>query len=145
VADDPLRAARSFGADRFAPRAAAAWFRDSAASIGVAVERRADAELCLDELVTNVVRHGGVGARPLTVTVALVGEPGALVVVVEDDGPPFDPRQVPLPRFASSLEEAPLGGRGVFLVRSISDELRYERRDGRNRVTVVFRKVKPSP
>ena len=46
---------RTFPADRTAPRAAAAWLRSL--PTGLSPTRLADAELCLDELVTNVVRY----------------------------------------------------------------------------------------
>lgn len=131
---------RSFQLDRSTPRAAAEWFRNHAESAGLSPERFAQAELCLDELVTNVFRHGDKGTRPVTLTVSLKRGPGEFLVVVEDDGRFFDPRQAPDPLFASSLEEASPGGRGVFLVRSIADELRYEHtEEGRNRSTLVFR------
>lgn len=134
-----LSTERSFPGDRSAPRSAADWFRSHAAVAGLPPERFGQAELCLDELLTNVVRHGGDPAHPITLTVSLRREGGDFLVAVEDDGRAFDPRQAPAPVFASSLEETPAGGRGVYLIRSLADELRYERREGRNRVTLVFR------
>jgi serine/threonine-protein kinase RsbW len=132
-------AERSFQSARSAPREVAVWFRGVAQSAGLASEDLDRAELCLDELVTNVVRHGGDGARSVTFTVSARRKAREFLVVVEDDGPAFDPLQVPAPVFASSLDQAEAGGRGVFLIRSIADELRYERGNGRNRVTIVFR------
>jgi serine/threonine-protein kinase RsbW len=136
-------AERSFRADRSAPRAAAAWFRENAAAeaAGLPPQRLALAELCLDELVSNIVRYGGESDHQVMFTVSLQWErePDTLLLTVEDDGREFDPRQTPPPFFASSLDEAPEGGRGVFLIRSIADELRYERQPGRNRVTLLFR------
>lgn len=136
---------RSFRTDRSAPMAASAWFLENAPdegegeTAGLPTQRLAQAELCLDELVSNIVRSGGDSGHEVTFTVSLQREPGALLVTVEDDGREFDPRQTPPPFFASSLDAAPEGGRGVFLIRSIADELRYERQPGRNRVTLVFR------
>lgn len=108
-------------------------------------DRLARAEICLDELVSNVVRHGGHGERPAKLTVSLSRQRGAVLLIVEDDGDPFDPTRVPAPTLARSLEAAEEGGRGVFLVRSFADGLRYERRAGRNHVTVVFRQATGNP
>ena len=130
---------RSFPGDRFAPRIATTWLLENGPPAGLTGDSLARAEICLDELVSNVVRYGGQGARPATLTISLTREEKALLLTVEDDGNPFDPRQVPAPVFARSLEEAEAGGRGIFLVRSFADDLRYERRAGRNQVTVVFR------
>lgn len=133
-------AERSFPGDRSAPRAATEWFRSFGSSSGLPPERLAHAELCLDELVTNLVRHGREGPGPLALTIRLENESDAFLVIVEDDGKPFDPRDQPVTAPASTLAEASPGGRGIFLVRSVADELRYERRDVHNRVTVVFRR-----
>jgi serine/threonine-protein kinase RsbW len=131
--------ARSFPGDRFAPRIATTWLLENGPPAGLTGDCLARAEICLDELVSNVVRHGGHGARPVTLTLSLSRERQDLLLTVEDDGHAFDPRLVPAPAFAHSIEEAEAGGRGVFLVRSFADDLRYARRAGRNHVTVVFR------
>jgi serine/threonine-protein kinase RsbW len=121
-----------FPVDRTAPRAATAWLRS--VPTGLSSSRLADAELCLDELVTNVFRHGA--AQTLRVSVERAG--ADLEITIEDDGRPFDPTAGALPPLPHTLEEATPGGRGLLLVRSIAARLRYERRDGRNRVTIAF-------
>src|SRR5215470_1453841 len=122
--------------DRSAPRLAAAWLRENGPAAGLAEPTLSRAEVGLDELVTNVVRHGG--AAPATgVAIAIETEPGELRVVIEDDGRPFDPTQVATPAFPSSLGEALDGGRGIFLARSFADRMRYERVGEKNRVTLV--------
>jgi len=127
---------RVFPADRTAPRAAAAWFRGSPS--GLSEERAADAELCLDELVTNVVRYAWEDPTGHEIRVEVERGQEALAITVEDDGRPFDPREAPLPAMPRSLDEAIPGGRGLMLVRSIAPRVDYERRDGRNRVTIAF-------
>jgi anti-sigma regulatory factor (Ser/Thr protein kinase) len=140
-----LPGARSFPGDRFAPRIATTWLLENGPPAGLTGNSLARAEICLDELVSNVVRHGGHGARPATLTISLAREEKVLLLTVEDDGDPFDPRQVPEPAFARFIEEAEAGGRGIFLVRSFADDLRYERRAGQNQVTVIFRRAATDP
>jgi len=130
---------RTFPADRTAPRAAAAWLRSL--ETGLSPTRLADAELCLDELVTNVVRYAWTPAADPdshTVTIAVDRTPSELEITVQDDGRQFDPTAAVLPPIARTLEEATPGGRGLLLVRSIATRLSYERRDGLNRVTLAF-------
>jgi anti-sigma regulatory factor (Ser/Thr protein kinase) len=135
--DDPSGAAsRDFPADRAAPRAATAWLRRFAH--GLSEPRISDAELCLDELVTNVVRYAWADGASHTVTVRFERSRSEFAISVEDDGRQFDPREESIAPPARSLAEAGIGGRGVMLVRSIAPRLAYERRDGRNRVTVAF-------
>ena len=137
-AGTPSVSCRTFPADRTAPRAAAAWLRGL--PTGLSPSRLADAELCMDELVTNVVRHGWTesdpGPRSLTLRIDRVGP--EVEISVEDAGRPFDPTAAELAPAAKSLEDALPGGRGLMLVRSIAPRVRYERRNGINRTTIAF-------
>ena len=104
------------------------------------------AEVALDEVLANVVRHGLAGrAGEATVGLELrleVGvEPPVWEVVVTDDGPEFDPLRAPAPDTSAGLEERPVGGLGVALVRRLVDEVEYERRDGQNRLRLRRRLV----
>src|ERR1700752_166387 len=88
---------RTFPADRTAPRAATSWLRSL--PTGLAPSRLADAELCLDELVTNLVRYAWAdeGRAAHTVTVAVERAGSEVEITVQDDGRAFDPTAAPLP------------------------------------------------
>jgi anti-sigma regulatory factor (Ser/Thr protein kinase) len=134
--------ARAFPADRTAPRAATAWLRS--VMLGLSPARLDDAELCLDELVTNVIRYAWEDPAGHEVAVRVERTPFELTISIEDDGRPFDPRQAPPPPIPHSLEEAIPGGRGLMLVKAICPRLDYERIDGKNRVTFGFYKDRPT-
>jgi serine/threonine-protein kinase RsbW len=129
---------RTFPADRTAPRAATTWLRSL--PTGLSPTRLADAELCLDELVTNVVRYafGEPDGSPHRLTVSVERAASEIEITVEDGGRPFDPTAASLPALPRTLEETVPGGRGLLLVRSIAPRLSYESRDGVNRVTLAF-------
>lgn len=96
-------------------------------------------QLCLEEAVANIIMHGG-GAKDdrLQIAVALERNGGTLVARIEDSGREFDPTQFPPPSVAKSLEEAKVGDLGIHLMRSFASDMHYERRDGRNRLTLRF-------
>jgi serine/threonine-protein kinase RsbW len=102
-------------------------------------------EVSLDEVLANVVRHGLEGREAATVEIELsldAGvEPPACEVVVADDGPGFNPLSVPEPDTSLGIEERPIGGLGIALVRRLMDEVEYERRDGKNRLRLRRRLV----
>jgi serine/threonine-protein kinase RsbW len=127
---------QTFPADKTAPRAATSWLRSL--HTGLSASRLADAELCLDEIVTNVVRYAWSdgGAHTLTVSVERAG--GDIEIAVEDEGSAFDPTAAPLAPIPHTLDEALPGGRGLLLVRSIAPKLRYERRGDLNRILIAF-------
>jgi anti-sigma regulatory factor (Ser/Thr protein kinase) len=93
--------------------------------------------LVLDELVANVISHGHDDdgkEHEIHVTLALEG--AELTMVVEDDGRAFDPLQRPAPDLDLPLEERPIGGLGIHIVRSLMDSVEYRHENGRNVLTM---------
>ena len=98
------------------------------------------ANLVLEELLVNFIKHGhdgGVADFHITIK----SEPDRLTIEVVDDGKPFDPvKDAPPPVLTGSLEDRPVGGLGLHFVRSMFDDLRYKRTQGKNHVTLVARR-----
>lgn len=102
---------------------------------GVPDNVRHDVYVALEEIVSNVVRHGTRARTPnVSITLAIVR--GALHVDIVDDGPPFDPFTAAAPDVAAPLLERPIGGLGVLFVDRLTDAHTYNRRGNRNRVTL---------
>ena len=96
--------------------------------------------LSLDELITNIVSYGYRDSDEHEIRVTMTEQSGSLVVVLEDDGMAFDPfTDAPEPDLEAGVEERPIGGLGVYLVKTLMDEVAYERLDGRNRITLIQR------
>ena len=85
----------------------------------------------------NVVMHGSPADTAPRVDVSLVLADGALTMTLEDDGPQFDPLSLPAPDVTSSLDERPVGGQGVFLVRQMMDSVSYRRVGARNQLRMT--------
>ncbi len=92
--------------------------------------------LALDEIVSNVIRHGFDDDAEHQILVTLDVADGLVTATVVDDGAPFDPRDAPLPDLDAPLEQRQAGGLGMHLVRETMDEIEYRREDGRNVLTV---------
>lgn len=95
--------------------------------------------LALDELLTNTIRHGGLGGTDRWIDLSV--EIGAEVVTIDliDDGTPFDPTRQAPPNLELALEDRPIGGLGIHLVRQFMDRFEYDRIDQRNRVRIAKR------
>lgn len=96
-------------------------------------------ELVADELCSNVINHGYGGQGGwIEITVQAVEQ--GVQLRIRDWAQSFDPAAVPMPDVEAPLEKRGLGGLGLFLVRKLMDEVRFER-DGEagNLVTVVKR------
>ena len=96
--------------------------------------------LVIEELVVNIINHGhddGVH----DIEIAMASEPDALTVEIIDDGRPFDPlSDAPEPDLDSLLEDRPVGGLGIHLVRTMMDEVHYRREQDRNHTTLIARR-----
>lgn len=94
--------------------------------------------LALDEIVTNVIRYGWKDSAEHQLHVRISRLKDELRVEVEDDAMPFNPLEVPSVDINRPIEERPVGGLGIHLVRQIMDGLEYRRLDGKN--LLVMRK-----
>ena len=92
--------------------------------------------LVLEELGINIMNNGyDDGLHDFEIV--LTSEPDTLKVEVIDDGRPFDPlNDAPIPDLESSLDDRPVGGLGIYLVRSMVDRMHYRRTGDQNRLTL---------
>lgn len=94
-------------------------------------------ELALEEVFANIVMHGSQPGRIASVEVSLALAECGITMMIEDDGPAFDPLTLPAPDITASLADRPVGGLGVFLVQQVMDSVSYQRVGGRNRLTMT--------
>lgn len=97
--------------------------------------------LVIEELITNVIKYAHKeGEGPLSeLQFRLRRQAGLLIIRIDDDGSPFDPREAPAPNLSPHLEERRIGGLGLHLVRSLAERVDYERVGRWNRVEVAIR------
>lgn len=92
--------------------------------------------LVAEEILTNILRDAWSGREPGDCAVSVEASVASDVVQVslrtEDDGMPFDPTEVVAPDPDTPLDERPLGGLGILLIRSMTDRQTYRRAGGRN-------------
>jgi sigma-B regulation protein RsbU (phosphoserine phosphatase) len=95
--------------------------------------------LALDEVITNTISYGydDQGAHQIRVRLTLAH--GRLSAEVEDDGRPFDPLTAPQPDLTSAVEDRPVGGLGIHLVRSLMEQVDYRRESGKNHLIMSKR------
>jgi anti-sigma regulatory factor (Ser/Thr protein kinase) len=93
-------------------------------------------ELVLEEALMNRAWHAWPdGGRHHTVLCCEV-RADEVVLRFDDDGVAFDPLRAAAPALPATLDEARPGGLGLMLTRKAASALHYERRDGRNLLTV---------
>lgn len=97
--------------------------------------------LALEEAVTNVINYAFPITEEHSFTVTAEGEAGnCLTLQITDDGVAFDPlSEAPEVDTTLGIDERPIGGLGIFLVKQIMDEVTYQRSDGKNILTMSKR------
>jgi len=80
--------------------------------------------ISVTECISNAIVHGNQSDSSKLVHLELQMEPGLLRCSIEDEGNGFDFNQLPDPTDPENLEKT--GGRGIFLMKHLSDEVKFE-------------------
>lgn len=95
--------------------------------------------VALDELLSNIVKYAYPDAGEYLTEVTLDFDAVRLKAVISDGGIPFNPFNQERPDTTQGVDDREIGGLGIHLVKTMFDEVRYQRRAGRNIVTLVKR------
>lgn len=104
-------------------------------------ETRHAVRFALEELFSNIVNYAYDDERSHRIEIELSAGQDGLALTLEDDGRAFDPGTAAPPDTTSPLDERPIGGLGLFLLRRLASGMAYQRIGGRNRTTVWFRRL----
>ena len=95
--------------------------------------------LLVEELFTNTVVHGHGADSEAPIRLECEVAPGRLALTYEDTGPAHDPfAQMVAPEADATVEDRPVGGLGVLLVRAMAQQVEYRRAGDRNRISLVI-------
>jgi serine/threonine-protein kinase RsbW len=95
-----------------------------------------DVNICLDELLTNIVSYGFEDDLEHIIRFAMNLDNQVLTLSIEDDGIPFNPLEKKDPEVPADLIDVRIGGLGIHIVRKLMDDIRYKRKQGRNKLTM---------
>ncbi|MDT8999760.1 SpoIIE family protein phosphatase [Paucibacter sp. APW11] len=117
-----------------------------ALAVDAALAERSDlafaVNVCLEELITNIIQHGLLGAPDGQIHVRLSRSEDWLEIILKDDAPPFDPfSEAPAPSLDAALDERAIGGLGVHMVKTMMDEVRAYY-DGSGNLIVLLKTLK---
>ena len=94
-------------------------------------------QLAVEEALVNIFQYA-YPEEPGEVTVACgLDEKKGFIIRIEDAGNPFNIMSVTEPDTQSNINERPIGGLGIFLIKKMMDDVRYRREDGKNILTLT--------
>jgi len=119
------------------------WVDSVAARHGLPEQTVFAARLCLEESVSNSIRHGYQGAPGSQVRICFAGSTErGWVFTVEDDAPRFNPLEQPeLPALRPDSPE--IGGQGIRLMKAFATSLAYEETATGNRLRIGLAPAPP--
>jgi serine/threonine-protein kinase RsbW len=106
---------------------------------GLAARVLHDVQLALEEHLTNILSYGYDDKLEHQIRIRLGLSAPELRVEVEDDGHPFNPLERPAPDLSQPIDERPIGGLGIHMMRKALDGMEYRRADGKNILVMIKR------
>jgi anti-sigma regulatory factor (Ser/Thr protein kinase) len=131
-----MKASADFLSDRSELTKLEGFTADFAQGAGLSDKDLFALQIIVEELVTNVIDYGGIPAGEHAVRVDLSAEGGDLVIRLDDRGKEYNPLLREEPDVTLPAEQRPIGGLGVHFCKKLTDSQEYERRDGRNVLTL---------
>ena len=93
--------------------------------------------LALEEAVTNVLLYAYPKGEDAVADIEAFASKGSVRIILSDSGVPFDPTKTDTADTSLGVEERPIGGLGIFLVRQIMDSVEYRYEGGKNILTMT--------
>jgi anti-sigma regulatory factor (Ser/Thr protein kinase) len=113
---------------------AAVWLDGFAEATGIAADATSKLQVAMDEVLSNIINHGFSGAargqHEIGLDVRRLQD--RVELEISDDGPEFDPTRAEPQAPRDDSSELRVGGAGLNFVRSLVDDLRYQRNAGLN-------------
>lgn len=103
---------------------------------GIDMEIAMSLNLAIEEAVVNVMSYAYPDGAQGDVKIESAVAPNQITFVITDNGIPFDPTAKEDVDVTLSAEERPIGGLGIHLIRQIMTHISYERKDGKNILTL---------
>jgi anti-sigma regulatory factor (Ser/Thr protein kinase) len=101
-------------------------------------------EMAVDEACSNIIEHAyAVQAGDIDLACSCPNA-GVFEVIIRDSGQPFDPAEIPPPAIgtATDLDDLNEGGLGLFFMRKLMDDVRFEFVPGQGNVLTMRKRVK---
>jgi len=103
---------------------------------------RCAVEMAVDEACSNIVEHAYEGNLSGDIECTCENDEKNITITLRDYGVPFDLNSVPNPDLISPLKKRKIGGLGVFLIRELMDDIKYEPKGELGNFLTLRRKFK---
>ena len=96
-----------------------------------------DIQMALDELLTNIVNYGYEDSDEHKIDVRFGINDDAVRVEIIDDSKPYNILEQESPDISLSVEDKPIGGLGIFLIKKLMSNVDYYTKEGKNHLVMT--------
>ena len=96
-----------------------------------------DIQMALDELLTNIVNYGYEDSDEHKIDVRFGINDDAVRVEIIDDSKPYNILEQENPDISLSVEDKPIGGLGIFLIKKLMSNVDYYTEEGKNHLVMT--------
>ena len=93
-------------------------------------------DLAVEEIFVNIASYAYSPEDGMAIIEVELTEDPRVIITFIDSGRPFDPLAKEDPDIEQSVEDRPVGGLGIFMVKKSMDKVSYEYKDGQNILTI---------
>ena len=104
--------------------------------LGLGMELMKDLNLVMEEMVSNIIFYAYPEKSEATIELAAECDGKELTLLLSDYGREFDPTQKDDPDLDVNPAEREIGGMGIYIVRSLMDNVTYQRLGDKNLLTL---------
>ena len=116
------------------------WIEQCCEEAGLGLDWVMKFQLVIEEMVSNVIFYAyDSQQQEAAIELRFTWEAGMVSILLRDWGKPFDPTAKEDPDITLSVDDRPIGGLGIFMVKQLMDEVRYERVGSSNLLTLQKR------
>ena len=116
------------------------WIEQCCEEAGLGLDWVMKFQLVIEEMVSNVIFYAyDSQQQEAAIELRFTWEAGTVSILLRDWGKPFDPTAKEDPDITLSVDDRPIGGLGIFMVKQLMDEVHYERVGSSNLLTLQKR------
>ncbi len=105
---------------------------------GCSMKTQFQIDVAVEEIFINIASYAYEGKEgPAEIYMEVSEDQSTATMIFVDNGIPYDPLAKEDPDVTLSVAERPIGGLGIYMVKQSMDDMKYEYKDGQNRLTLI--------
>lgn len=114
----------------------------SASEVNVPADIVENIILAVDEACTNIIKHAYKYSPDGEILIKIKPSSSKFVVSIIDNGISFEPETIPEPDLQKYYRQRRVGGLGVYLMRTLMDEVKYISKPGKYNEVLLSKNIK---